>query len=425
WSWEDQFFSNLQRMLKENSQSYVINKAFGFRELEGNIQWEQEDQHFSGNQSFLDNYSDQVLQDTTRLNQRESALAATLRYQAREPVPGITQIKLEGGLRQGKAVYDEIQRLTEYENGEITNRDTLFIRQSRDLRTFRVGAAAETNWWNQRWTLFFNAGENTRLPSLSDRLLWGVGQKSLQDEYNRLMHTIPTTPYQERMLQDQIQKLSSILASLENGFLPENVSLVEVSVLWSREWTDAIPVDKVEIGTSVFRNFYNNKVAYRVVQNDLAIPYNTLMAQLHGWEMSGKVSLLNSLFRLNASYTRIKPSSPATFPGKPSAQAQVVANIGRGWLRTNFSYLWQGPQHYLVGGVSLQQLKSQSNTNMTVTMTKRIYFLDVSLHYTIRNVFSNATATLAPEQYSSGDLFNYYDRHRRLISLTIGYHETK
>ncbi|NOZ75256.1 MAG: TonB-dependent receptor [FCB group bacterium] len=425
WNWEDHFFSNLQRMLKEKSQSYVINKAFGFRELEGNIQWEQEDQHFSGNQAFLDNYSDKVLRDTTRLNQREAALAATIRYQARNPVPGISLIKLEGGLRQGKTVYDEIQRLTQYEDGDVSGLDTLSIRQSWNLQTFRIGVAAETNWWNQHWAIFFNAGENTRLPNLSDRLLWGVGQKTMQDEYDRLIRIIPVTQYQAQKLQDQIQKVASILTSMENGFLPENVSLVEVSVLWNREWTNTMPVDKLELGASVFRNFYNNKVAYRTVQDDLSIPYNTLTAKLHGWEVSGRVSLLESLVRVNTSYTRIYPSSASVFPGKPSAQTQVTVNIGRSWFRTNLSYIWQGPQHYLEGGVSLTELESQSNMNATVTLTKQIYFLDVSLNYTVRNIFSTATATLASEQYTSGDIFNYYDRHRRLISITIGYHDTQ
>jgi hypothetical protein len=425
WIWEDHFFSNLQRYLKEKSQSLVVNKAFSYRLLEGNLQWEQETQSYIGNQTILDNYTDNFFRDTTHLNQIESALAATFRYQSRYPASGIALLKLEGGIRQGNVNYDEVQRILFFEEGVLKNRDTISLSHTHLLRTYRIGVAAEIKWKGQNCTFFFNAGENARLPSLSDRLLWGVGKKTLEKEYERLIHTVPVTPYHMQILQEQIQQVETELSSMEEGLLPENVSMAEVSIQWNREWMNPMPINRLELGFSVFRNFYTNKVAYHQVQDNLAVPFNTFMAQMHGWETFSQVMALDNLLRLHTSYTRLYPGNPAAFPGKPSAQAQMALDFHRRWLKANLSYTWQGPQHYLEGGVSLAALKSQSNTNATLTVTKEISFFDFSLNYTVRNLFSKKLATQIPDQNYSSDPFNYYDRHRRLISITITYHDEK
>jgi len=81
----------------------------------------------------------------------------------------------------------------------------------------------------------------------------------------------------------------------------------------------------------------------------------------------------------------------------------------------------QGPQKYLDSGVSLQALKTSSNTNLNLVLSKQLYFIKTSLNYTVRNVFSNKNPIMTSQSVNSSDPFNYYDRHRELLTLSFSY----
>ncbi|RMF10957.1 MAG: hypothetical protein D6762_00375 [Candidatus Neomarinimicrobiota bacterium] len=425
WEWNDHFFSTLSRRLRETSRSAVINRAWGFRSLEGNVQWESNRQVYAGDQLFTNSQTGAMIRDTTRLQQQEAALATTIRYRGRTPADGIDEILLEGGYRLGRVAYQEEQHLLRLSGEGAGNQDTIQLQDQPQLATFRLGVAATTHWGEHSWSFFFNAGENRRLPNLADRLLWGIGRHSLEEEYSRLVHTVPVSPYQALILQEEIQQVKNILLSMDRGFQPEHVSLAEVSLRWSREWKGSHPVNRLEAGMSVFRNFYTNKVAYRTVADDLIVPYNTATAQLPGWELYQQLRAFRNRFSLKMSYTHLSPSDPAVFPGKAAQQARIVGDVHWSWGRLNWSTIWTGPEHYLVGGVRLQQLNSRSNTHLTVTLKKRLGPVAVAYHYTVRNLFSQQQAVLGREQYDPQDPFNYYDRHRTLHTLTVSWnHES-
>ncbi len=421
WIWKDNFYSNLSRNVEEKSQSIVVNKAFSFQSLEGNLQFENENQKYLGDQLASNRYISQYSRDTTLLNQKETAIAASLRYNGTDPVPGIHLVRIECGFRYSNVHYNELQNIEYFENDILSERDTVKVNDSLPMKTLRLGVAANTQWLGQDWNLFFNAGDNVRLPNMSDRLLWGVAKKTIQDEYNRVLHIVPTTDYLAQLKQDQLQHLEPILHSFDQGFLPENLSMLEASLSWDRDWIKPSVMDHLEIGFSIFQNFYINKVAYYQVENSLVIPYNAYYARMNGWESSIKTSLFSNLIRVQSSYTRLYPGNPAAFPGKPSSEAHYILEIGRSWLKINISHLWQGPQKYLDSGVSLQALKTSSNTNLNLVLSKQLYFIKTSLNYTVRNVFSNKNPIMTSQSVNSSDPFNYYDRHRELLTLSFSY----
>ncbi len=82
------------------------------------------------------------------------------------------------------------------------------------------------------------------------------------------------------------------------------------------------------------------------------------------------------------------------------------------------SHIFNGPQYYLHGGVSNEQLQKQKNTNLTISGSTHFWYFDATLSYTIRNIFSD-DITILTAGTQTGDVFNYYDAHRKLINLKI------
>jgi hypothetical protein len=86
------------------------------------------------------------------------------------------------------------------------------------------------------------------------------------------------------------------------------------------------------------------------------------------------------------------------------------------------SHIFNGPQYYLHGGVSFDQLQKQKNTNLTISADAHIWLLNATVSYSIRNLFSDEVTILSAGT-QSGDIFNYYDAHRELINLKISLSE--
>ena len=82
------------------------------------------------------------------------------------------------------------------------------------------------------------------------------------------------------------------------------------------------------------------------------------------------------------------------------------------------SHIFNGPQNYLHGGVSIEQLQKQQNTNLTLSANMHFWYFDATLSYTIRNIFSD-DVTILTAGTQTGDVFNYYDAHRKLFNIKI------
>lgn len=214
-----------------------------------------------------------------------------------------------------------------------------------------------------------------------------------------------------------MNKIKSVIEIMEPGLEKEFLSTTEFNgQVLINDINDLFK--KIELSGGLFRNYFINKIAYFKLDNDLVVPYNTNTAWLNGAELSSKISLLNDDIILKGSIMWIQPSDQEIFPNKPSTSGNIFLDINKNWFHLNISHIFNGPQYYLHGGVSYEQLQKQQNTNLTISAAANIWLFETTFSYSIRNIFSN-DVTIITAGAQSGDIFNYYDAHRELFNIKI------
>jgi len=416
WTWDDDFFTNISREFKDEVTQYRINKGFNINKFSGSIQIEDEIQKYSGNQIVNDSYTIHSWQSSGSLTQHDRGIATVLRYDILNPADNIDLLRWEGGVRYSQTNYSQNQINKAFYNLvdavvlEYDLEDTI------PMNTYRLGLLTEGKINSNSFQLFFSQGSNNRMPTLNDRFIWADGANQLEEDYKRLI-SLYYAIGGSKEIEDQLNKINGIINIMGEELEKEFVNTTEIN--GKIVFTDFNKgIDKFEIGAGVFRNNYINKIAYYTLENSLIVPYNTNKAWLNGAEISGKISIYNNIININGNLTLVQPSDKEIFPNKPSTTGSLIIDINKNWFHVNISHIFNGPQYYMHGGVSYDQLKKQRNTNLTISADAHIWLLDASLSYSIRNIFSDDIAILSSGT-QSGDIFNYYDAHRELINLKI------
>jgi len=416
WTWDDDFFTNISREFKDEVTQYRINKGFNINKFSGSIQIEDEIQKYSGNQIVNDSYTIHSWQSSGSLTQHDRGIATVLRYDILYPADNIDLLRWEGGVRYSQTNYSQNQINKAFYNLvdavvlEYDLEDTI------PMNTYRLGLLTEGKINSNSFQLFFSQGSNNRMPTLNDRFIWADGANQLEEDYKRLI-SLYYAIGGSKEIEDQLNKINGIINIMGEELEKEFVNTTEIN--GKIVFTDFNKgIDKFEIGAGVFRNNYINKIAYYTLENSLIVPYNTNKAWLNGAEISGKISIYNNIININGNLTLVQPSDKEIFPNKPSTTGSLIIDINKNWFHVNISHIFNGPQYYMHGGVSYDQLKKQRNTNLTISADAHIWLLDASLSYSIRNIFSDDIAILSSGT-QSGDIFNYYDAHRELINLKI------
>ena len=417
WSWKDDFFSNLTRDFTDQVIQYRVNKGFKINQISGSLQFEDEIQDYDGDQTVKDSYTIKSWRSVGSLTQHDRGLAGVLRYDVHSPVANISLIRWEGGARYSRTSYSQNQINKAFYNLidavvlEYNLEDTIA------LSTYRLGIFAEGKYKNNTYQLFFNQGFNNRLPTLNDRFIWADGINQLDEYYNRLKiryYNIGGSPE----IANKLAKTKSVLDLLGEELEKEIVNSTEFNGQIIFKDINSGSIDNIEFGGGIFRNYYLNKVAYLSLDNNIVVPYNTSNAWLNGAELNASISAFNNIVSINGNITFVQPSDQEIFPNKPSTTGSVILDIRKNWFRLNMSHIFNGPQNYLHGGVSIEQLKKQKNTNLTLSASKHFWYFDATLSYSIRNIFSD-DVTILTTGTQTGDVFNYYDAHRKLINLKI------
>lgn len=417
WSWDDDFYSNVSRNFSDKVTQYRINKGFQFNEFSGSLQIEQELQDYVGNQLIQDSYSSKSWRSVGTLTQQDKGIAGIFRYDVRNPVSNISVVRWEGGIRFSRASYSQNQIVQNFEDGsgdDITDDD---IKNIINLSTYKLGVLARGDLDNFSYQLFVNQGFNNRLPTLNDRFLSVEGINQLQDYYKRLnlLYYKNGNPVE---IKDKLIKIKSILDLSDEELQKELVNNSEINIEFYFNNLKSDIFNSLTIGAGLFRNNYLNKIAYLPLDNNNIIPYNTNNAWLNGFEINTKLSALNDLLLLTSNITLVHPSDQEIFPNKPSSSGSILLDIRGKWFYLNVSHIFNGPQNYLHGGVSIEQLQKQKNTNLTLSVHSQFWYFNTTLSYTIRNIFSD-DVTILTAGTQTGDVFNYYDAHRQLINLKI------
>ena len=189
WYWNDQFFSNVYRILEDTSSTVRLSKTLKWKNLSGTIQVEEERQYFSGNQNFTDSYSSRNWTDVAILRQRDRGWASVLRFDQNNPVVDIDFVRFEVGMRSSKSIYEHDQEIIVNDSIVFKERILYNIQEQTPLKTFRLGISAEGRLpRGNQFSLFFNQGSNHRTPTLNDRFLWGIGLDQLGRGGRRLLN---------------------------------------------------------------------------------------------------------------------------------------------------------------------------------------------------------------------------------------------
>jgi outer membrane receptor protein involved in Fe transport len=420
WTWDDEFYTNITREFKDDVIQYRINKGFKINNFSGSIQIEDEIQEYYGDQKVNDSYSLKSWRSTGSLTQHDKGIASVLRYDIHNPAENLDLLRWEGGIRYSRTSYLQNQTNIEFKNGIQSEINEYELEDTIPMNTYRLGVLTEGKINNNSFQLFFSQGYNNRMPTLNDRFIWADGANQLEEDYRRLV-SIYYSIGGSKEIEDQLNKINGIINIMGDELEKEFVNTTEFNGKFLFDDFNTI-IDKVEIGAGVFRNNYINKIAYYTLENSLVVPYNTNKAWLNGAEINGKISLFNDVINIDGNLTFVQPSDQEIFPNKPSTTGSFVFDISKNWFHVNVSHIFNGPQYYLHGGVSFDQLQKQQNTNLTISADAHIWLLDATISYSIRNLFSDEVAILSSGT-QSGDIFNYYDAHRELINLKISLSE--
>lgn len=422
WEWDDTFYTYIERKYTDEAEQYRINKGFNFYRISGSLQLEREVQVYTGDQFVEDGYDIRSWNSTGTLKQTDNGLAAVLRYDVHDPADNINMLRWEGGVRYGSVEYEQEQLSQEFVNQTELLSNQYNLKDTVPLSTYRLGLFVDGKTNKFDYKLHFSQGYNNRLPTLNDRFQWADAAYQLEEDYRRLKEAYFALGGPQE-IEEQMNTIQKILGTLENELEKEFITTTEVNSSLDFNITNS-SIDKLEIGAAVFRNSFINKIAYYSLENDRVVPYNTNTAWLNGAEVSGEISLFKKLINIDANITWVQPSDQEIFPNKPSSTGSVVVDIRKNWFRLNVSHIFNGPQYYIRGGVSIEQLERQKNTNLTASIDFDFWLLDATLSYTVRNLFSDEV-TVVTAGTQAGNVFNYYDANREIINLKISLSDKK
>ncbi|MDP7526677.1 MAG: TonB-dependent receptor [Candidatus Marinimicrobia bacterium] len=416
WAWQDSFFDNITRDLDEETTMFRIGKSFHWNRWDGTIQWEMEDQWYFGDNLTTPKDIKQSWGDNARLRWLDKGWAGVLRYTTLIDTPTMESIRFELGVRPSRAKYNHRQTITEFDSlynqasdswNQSFIQETSYEKESKmGMSTFRLGAYLRGTAPRFRYNLFFNQGWNKRPPTLNDYFLWFTTRY----QADAILHGI--SPEEKTILFQGI---------LTDDLFVEHLSTTEVGgeLIWEQMTTATI--DRWVVSGSVFRNHYIDKIAYRLIGDFLPIPYNTPIASVNGIEIGTKIKFLeifHGSLEFTGNVTLVGVSNKEAFPNKPSAIGRFILDWRKGVFHLNLSHIYEGPQVYQRGGVEIRQYDNRKNTNLTLTLTESIWLFDVSVSYSIRNLFSNQITFVDFAHYSN-DPFHYYEAHRTLFSLKL------
>ena len=416
WVWQDSFFDNITRDLDEETTMFRIGKSFHWDRWDGTLQWEMEDQSYFGDNRITPKDIKQSWGDNARLRWLDKGWAGVLRYTTPTDTPTMESIRFELGVRPSRAQYYHSQTVTEFDSlynqasdswNQSFIQETSYEKESNiEMSTFRLGAYLRGTTPRFRYNLFFNQGWNKRPPTLNDYFLWFT----TRNQADAILHGISAE-----------EKTMLFQGVLTDDLFVEHLSTTEVGgeLVWEQMTTPTI--DHWVVNGSVFRNHYIDKIAYRLIQDFLPIPYNSPIASVNGIELGTKIKMPKILWgslEFIGSVTLVNVSNQEVFPNKPSPINHFVLDWRKGMFHLNMSHIYEGPRVYERAGVQIRLFDSRENTNLTLTLTKSIWLFDASVSYSIRNLFSDQVTFVDYAHYST-DPFNYYEAHRTLFSLKL------
>lgn len=387
WELNQDYFTSINELLEDGSLTLQASKGFSIQDIKNTIQLESEEQYFNGDRSYYDVDGFSTVDKIAEMSRKTNALAWVSRWAIISDSPVIDHINWEFSYRRNniKTIRNELTRY--YTNG-IPNENNLLDYNSSSLlvSSKRLGVHIDGQTNQLRYSLFVNSGSNSRLPTLSDQF------RFVHAEFDSSMDTVLTR---------------------------ENLSATEINMdMTFMDIQTDFPISEINMILGVFIHDYTNKIAYRPVEVGPAVPFNDLTADIRGFEAALKMKMFNDKFSVSSSGTWLGISNIRVFPNKPEYRFVSTAELNLGWLTFSYDYLIEGRQFYYINGFGEGIRKPQENSNLNVSLKKKIWKINCSLSYTVRNMMSKDELDLTLEE-SIRQGFNYFERYREIITLKI------
>ena len=387
WKLDQNYFTSVKEALQDGSTMLQTSKGFNIRDIKNVIQLESETQYFNGDRSYFDVDGLSTEDHIAEMNRNTTAGALVSRWAITSDSPIVDHINWEFGFRFNNIKTNMDETYDYYSNGLPTTEPVLINNQFSSIVTSkRLGVHVDGQTNKLRYSLFVNQGSNSRLPTLSDRFHF------THAVFDSSMDTVLTREH-----------LAATEVNMDMTFMDVQAEL---------------PISEINLILGVFINDYTNKIAYRPMEEGPAVPFNDLTADIRGFEAAMKMRFLDGKLLLGTSGTWMSISNIMAFPNKPEYRLVSTAELNLDWLTMSFDHINEGEQYYYVPGFGEGVRKPRENANLNITLQKRLWKVNCSLSYTIRNIKSKEELDLTLEE-SIRQGFNYFERYREIITLKV------
>lgn len=387
WFLDQDYFTSVNEALEDGSLTLQASKGFSIKDIKNTLQVESETQYFLGDRSYYDVDGFQTEDHVADMSRSTKAAALVSRWAITSDSPIVDHINWEFGFRLNNISTNMDETYNYYSGGLPTgNSETTTSELSTILTSKRLGVHVDGQTNKLRYSLFVNQGNNSRLPTLSDRF--------------RFTHTV-------------------LDSSMDTLLTREHLSTTEVNMdMTFMDVQTDLPISEINVILGLFINDYTNKIAYRFMEEGPPVPFNDLTADIRGFEASFKLIMLDGKLRLGSAGTLMSISNIVAFPNKPEYRFVSTAELNLGWLTASYDLINEGEQFYFIPGFGEGVRKPTENANLNISLQRKFWKVNCSLSYTVRNMRSKDELDLTLEE-SIRQGFNYFERYREIITFKV------
>jgi hypothetical protein len=385
WQLDQNYFTSVKELLDDGALTLQASKGFSIREIKNTIQIESEKQFFNGDRKYFNVDEIAIERHVADMSRKTNAIALVSRWAIVSNSPIVDHINWEVGYRFNNIKTTLNETYNYYTMGNLPA-EPIKSEFSALVTSKRLGVHVDGQTNKLRYSLFVNQGNNSRLPTLSDRF--------------RFAH-------------------AAFDSSMDSVLTREHLSTTELNMdMTFMDIQTELPISEMNLILGVFINDFTNKIAYRPVEKGPSVPFNDMTADIRGFEAALKMMMFDGRFSVSGAGTWLDISNILVFPNKPEYRFVTTAELNLGWLSMSYDRVNEGEQYYYVAGFGDGVRKPRENANLNVTLQKKIWKVNCSLSYTVRNMMSKDELDMTLEE-SIREGFNYFERYREIVTFKI------
>ncbi len=383
WINNQDFLSSLNENVTDETETARISKLVSFRFFESTVQYEIENQKFTGDKKQFDVLGNKLANRYSALTKNDNGVSLAARTLLNTENPIVSEVHFEVGLRWDYQAISQLDQFvftldSENQNPIVYYKPKVYRYHTTSSR--RLGMHISGNNEVLRYSVFVNQGSNIRNPSLLD--------------YFRFSYVSPEMQVDSTLGNEYLHTTEANL----------NLSLLKPSI--------DLPINTIDIGCGFFINDYTNKIAHFLDEDGNAIPYNAQSENISGLEGNITLHWFQDIMLIDVGSTYLNISSPIVFPNRPKHYSVLGMEINKGILSIGYDQFYYGKRFVYIPGIGEGYLEPTKNANLSISIQRTYFNVNVILNYSIRNIMSST---------EKGDIdlrgFNYFDQYRQIFSI--------